>query len=118
MADPGLRLTDMQTQGDRRKKGIEMAKEKTGEQMPLIDVAPKNAKVIIEAARDYRKLVAGRLKLLAKEIEQKAEVLRLVKKAKLTPLEGGKIKFTYDGVTICVTPQDEKITIQEKEVVE
>ena len=86
-----------------------------GEQIDLIDVAPENAKAIIAAGRIYRKLVLVRQKAGSKEIVQKAEVLRLVKEAKLQTLDGGKIRFTYDGVTISVTPRDELVQVKEED---
>ena len=88
--------------------------ETTGEQLDLIDVAPKNAIVIIDAARIYKKLMLVRLKASKKETEQKTEVLKLVREAKLQPLEGGKIRFKYDGVTISVTPRDELVQVLEE----
>lgn len=94
-----------------------MAKTKineTGEQLDLIDVAPKNAKAIVEAARLYKKFQATRLTALGKEIEQKHQVLTLVKVAKLQPLNGGKIRFKYDGVIISVTPRDELVTVKDE----
>ena len=92
----------------------EVEESEKGEQMALIDVAPKNAKDIIGAARIYKKFQAARLKALAKEIEQKAEILRLVRVADIQPLEGGKIRFKYDGVMISVTPRDELVKVVEE----
>lgn len=89
--------------------------EGTGEQLDLIDVKPENAKPIIAAARLYKKLMGVRQKALAKEVVQKAEVLRLIKAAELQPLAGGKIKFEYDSVIISVTPRDELITVKDKD---
>ena len=83
------------------------------EQMDLIDVAPKNAKPIIAAARIYKKHQAARIAALTKEKEQKQKILALVKEANLTPLEGGKIRFTYDNVTISVTPRDELVQVKD-----
>lgn len=92
-----------------------MAEEVTKEeQMDLIEVQPKNAKPIIVAARLYKEFQLARLSALAKETAQKQKVLELVKVANLQPLDGGKIKFKYDGVTISVTPRDELIKISEK----
>ena len=84
------------------------------EQLDLIDVHPKNAKPIVEAARLYKKYQAIRLSALKKEVEQKNTVLSLVKDAKLQPLEGGKIRFKYDGVTISVTPRDELVKVKDE----
>jgi len=94
-------------------------KEKTetnesGEQLDLIDVQPENAKTIVHAARLYKKFQAARLTALDKEVEQKRQVLELVKAAKLQPLDGGKIKFEYDGVIISITPRDELVTVKDK----
>ncbi len=89
------------------------AKE-SGEQLDLIDVKPENAKVIISAARLYKKFQVARSTALAKEIEQKQEVLRLVREANLHPLDGGKIRFEYDNVTVSVTPRDELIKVKDK----
>lgn len=91
-----------------------MSKESAGEQLDLIDVAPKNAKVIIDAAKIYKKLMLARKKAGEKEVAQKAEVLRLVREAKLTPLEGGKIRFRYDGFIVSVTPRDELVKVVEE----
>lgn len=96
-----------------------MSKTKTqtagsGKQLELIDVAPKNAEPIIEAARLYKKVQSARLKALAQEVELKDKIRQLVKKAKLQRLKDGVIRFTYDGVTVCITPQDEKVTVKEK----
>ncbi len=92
-----------------------MAKEnKTEEQLDLIDVHPENAKAIVQAARLYKKFQAARSTALAKEVEQKQEVLRLVKEANLHPLDGGKIRFEYDNVLVSVTPRDELIKVKDK----
>ena len=89
-------------------------KKKTGEQLPLIDVMPKEAKPIIEAARRYKVFQTARLKALKGEVEQKQLILDLVSKAGFQRLKDGKIRFEHEGVTITVTPQDDKIDIKEK----
>ena len=81
--------------------------------MDLIDVSPKNAKPIIQAARLYKKYQAARQAALVKEIEQKQVILELVKKAELQTLAGGKIKFEHDGVTVSVTPRDELVSVKD-----
>lgn len=86
----------------------------TGEQMDLIDVQPKNAKPIIAAARLYKKFQAARLTALDKEVAQKQKVLELVKAANLQPLDGGKIRFEYDSVTVSVTPRDELVKVKDE----
>lgn len=92
----------------------EVEETEQGKQMDLIDVAPENAKVIIAAARIYKRFMLARQKAGAKEVQQKTEVLRLVREAKLQPLPGGKIKFKYDGFIISVTPRDELVRIIEE----
>jgi len=92
-----------------------MAKKKNaGEQLDLIDVAPENAKPIIEAARLYKKAQSVRRKALQEEVDLKEKVLGLVKAAELQPLKDGVIKFNSGGFTFCVTPRDELITITEE----
>jgi hypothetical protein len=89
------------------------AKEK-GEQLDLIDVAPKNAKAIIAEARLYKENSSKRISYLVKEKEHKHNILELVKAAKLQPLDGGKIKFEYDGVMISIEPRDELVKVKDK----
>jgi len=85
-----------------------------GEQLDLIDIHPKEAKPIIAAARLYKKYQLARMAAGKKEVEQKRKVLELVKEAKLQPLEGGKIKFEYNGVEISIMPRDELVKIKDK----
>lgn len=92
-----------------------MAKKKeVGEQIDLIDVAPENAKAIIAAARIYSKAQGARSKALKNEVEQKVKVIQLIRESKIKPLDGGVIKFTYEGVTIKITPRDELVQVQEE----
>ena len=97
-------------------------KKKTGEQLDLIDVQPKNAKEIMAATKMYKKHQADRLAAGKKEVKQKAVVLELVKNANLQPLADGVIRFELDGTLFSVTPRDELIQItvatQVSEVVE
>ena len=88
--------------------------KESSEQLDLIDVQPKNAKAIIREARLYKEFQATRQAALADEVAQKQQVLELVKAANLQPIDGGKIKFEYDGVIIFITPRDELITVKDK----
>ena len=87
--------------------------EPAGEQLDLIDVTPENAKKIIPIARAYRKVVAERVELTNKETELKKKILDLVKESKLPRLPDGIIKFKCDGLTIIITPSDDKIKVKE-----
>lgn len=87
-------------------------KEK-GEQLDLINVAPKNAKAIIAEARLFKENSSKRISFLAKEKEHKHNLLELVKAAKLQPLNGGKIEFEYDGLVISIEPRDELVKVKE-----
>lgn len=82
-----------------------------GEQMPLIDVLPENIKPIIPIARAYKKVVAQRVQLTAKEVELKTKIKDMARKAKIPRLDDGSIKITHDGVQIVITPQDEKVKV-------
>ncbi len=90
----------------------------SGEQLDLIDVSPKNAKPMIEVGRLYKKAQKARLKALAEEIRLKEKIRQLAKDAKLQRLENGVIRFEYQGVEICITPQDEKVTVKDNVEVE
>ena len=85
-----------------------------GEQLDLIDVAPENLKKIIPVARAYRKVVKERVEFTNRETALKNELLNLIKEAKLKSLSNGKIRFKSEGLTITVTPTDEKISIKEE----
>ena len=97
------------------KKSLMQKEVEKGEQLDLIDVAPKNAKPMIEEGRLYKKAQKARQKFLAEEVKHKDKIRQLAKDAGLHRLEDGVIRFTYDGVTICITPQDEKVTVKEED---
>ncbi len=100
------------TKKDSMQKEVE--KTEKGEQYDLLDVSPENAMPIIAAARVYKKLVAARIATGVKEVEQKQKILSLIKGAKLQTLDGGKIKFKYDNVTVSVTPRDELVQVKDE----
>lgn len=87
---------------------------KAGEQMDLIDVLPAKAKPIIAAARVLKKLQTSRASAQQKENDQKEKFLDLIKKANISRLPNGTIKFSYDGLTITVTPKLESVSIKEE----
>lgn len=97
-----------------------MSKTKTrtaggGEQLDLIDVLPEKAKPIIKQAKILRKLQIARASAQDKENVEKATLLNLVEKARIPRLPDGKIKFTYDGVTLTITPKQESVSIKDAE---
>jgi len=85
----------------------------SGEQMDLIDVTPKELKRILPIAKEYRRVVKQRVKLTAKEVTLKGQILEEVKKAKLPRLDDGSVRFKCDGITISVTPRDELVKVKE-----
>ena len=87
-------------------------KSTTGEQLPLIDIAPENSKEITACAKRYKKAQGIRIDALVQEKAQKAIMLDLVKKAKLKPLADGTIRFRCDGHTITVTPSEYKVKVE------
>lgn len=90
-----------------------MSKRTKGAQLDLIDVAPENAKAIIEATKRYKIVQSDRIKALKEETELKDKILGLVKEANLQRLPDGKIKFKYGGFKFSVTPRDDLINISE-----
>ncbi len=90
-------------------------KLEVGEQMDLIDVAPKKAKPIIAAARILKKLQITRASAQEKENKQKAILLNLIEEANIQRLPDGKIKFHYDGVLLTVTPKQESVSVKEED---
>ena len=96
-----------------KKKKKTAPKKGKGEQLDLIDVAPENAKPIIALARRYKKIVSARVDLTSQEVKLKKEIVDLVRAAKLQPLNGGVIKFKYNGVTVSITPRDELVKVKE-----
>ena len=97
-----------------------MAKKKAktntpkGEQIPLIEVGPENLKHIVKEVRQYKYHQKQRLFHLKKECEQKEKVKALIAEAHLQRLKDGNIKFEAEGAIVCVTPQDDLITIKDK----
>lgn len=92
-----------------------MAKKgKSGEQLPLIDVLPEDAKPIIEAAKLYKEYMLERITWSGKEVAQRNLVREMVAKAGFQRLPDGTIRFSHDGVTITITPQDDKISVKEE----
>ena len=90
-------------------------RKKKGEQMPLMDVEPENAKAIITAAREYKAVQVKRMAALEREVDAKGRVLAEIKKAHLQTLDGGVIRFKYDGMLITVKPRDELVQVKEEE---
>ncbi len=83
-------------------------------QQDLIDVCPPNIKEIVLHAKRYREHLTTRLAAQKGEEREKQKVKDLVKEAKLQPIEGGIIKFSYDGFTVKLTPRDILVQIEEE----
>jgi len=85
-----------------------------GEQIPLIDVGPKNSKEIAQCARRYKEAQSRRLIYLDEEKDEKQKIIELVRKSKLKPLTDGTTKFRCDGMIITIEPRDELVKIKEE----
>ena len=102
----------------RKKKSKDKGQEAfSGAQGTLIDVSPKQSKELIEKGHAYKKAVKQRLLILAEEKNLKAEILEIIKRENLTPVDG-KIKFEVDGMMFTVTPRDELLQIKEADEIE
>lgn len=84
-----------------------------GEQLELIDVTPENLKKIKPVAKQYKAAQARRVKALDEEKALKAQIIQLVKEAKLKRLADGTIRFHCDGMLVTITPRDEVVRIKE-----
>jgi hypothetical protein len=82
-------------------------------QLQLIETLPENIQEIVDVALDYKECVVTRQGILKKEVELKAKIKDMVKKAKIQPLKDGVIRFRHDGVLISITPRDEVIRVKE-----
>lgn len=101
-----------------KKKAAKKETKEKGEQLDLIDVSAANAKPIIKVAREYVKHRDARIAVGKKEAEYKHRVIALVEAAELQPLEGGKIKFKYDGLTILVAPKEMELKVKDEKAEE
>lgn len=93
--------------------GRKRGRPRKGEQLPLIDVGPKNLKKIGPLVRKYSAIMHERVKLLESECKLKQQILNLVNKEHLSRLPDGSIRFTCDGTMIEIIPRDEVIRIKE-----
>ena len=94
-----------------------MAKQQTedlevGEQIPLIDIEPENAKAIARAARAYKKAQKARMEALSEEIKQKEKLLAVVHQADIKANADGEYCFRAGDVTITVKPRDELVKVK------
>ena len=85
-----------------------------GEQMPLIDVEPENAKEIIKHAKLYKSAQKRRMSALQEEIAEKKLLLELVRNSGVGKLDDGKIKFKTGTFTVIVTPRDELVKVKDE----
>ncbi len=105
--------TKMQKQVEKDEGGTS-SKVAKGEQMPLLDVGPKNAKAIVKTAILYKATMKKRIEIATEEAKLKAKLIAQVKEENLTPLEDGVIRFTVDGFTITATPRDILLQVTEE----
>ncbi len=96
-----------------KKKKAQSEKVKSGEQLSLMDVGPKNLKKIAPIARRYRDNVRERLAIQALEKADKEAIKKLVHAAGLTRLPNGHITFTCDGLLIDLEPKDEVVHVKD-----
>ena len=92
-----------------------MAKKKSmsvDEQGELIDVHPETVKEIIEAAKDYKKILRQKKNAMADERILKDKLLSMIKDAGYKPLDDGSIRFSADGFNITLVPRDEAIKVE------
>ena len=82
-------------------------------QLPLMEIGPKNSRDIKRAGRAYLKAKTERLAWLDKEQGQLEKIRELAKAEKLQPLSDGTIEFEVDGITIKLTPVEDKVTVKE-----
>jgi len=61
-----------------------------------------------------RKFQNDRASAQDKENNQRAKLLGLIADANIPRLPDGKLKFSYDSVTITVTPKQESISVKEE----
>jgi hypothetical protein len=97
-----------------RKKAPNKAPQQKVGQLELIDVGPKNLKVIAPHARKYREIVKERLELQKVEADEKEIIRDLISKSGLKHLPNGHITFECEGLIIDVEPRDEVIHVNEK----
>lgn len=87
---------------------------KIGDALLIPDVLPKNIKEIIALAGVYKKSVNARMALGKKEVEQKHELIELVRAAKLKTTDKGVIMFSHEDITITLTPGKDTIKVKEE----
>ena len=91
-----------------------MAKQgRKPKQLQLIETLPENIQEIVDVALEYQECKQGRINILKKEVELKAKISEMVKKAGFQPLKDGVIRFRHDGVLVSITPRDELIKVKE-----
>lgn len=81
-------------------------------QMALMDVSPKNKKALVKAAEEYKDAAAQKKEWSEAEAEAKKVVLSLVDDADLERLPDGTIRFVVEGMTITITPTEDKLNVK------
>lgn len=84
-----------------------------GEQMDLLDVGPENLELMKPVARRCKVAEKKRAKAVDEKKKAEAEIVELVKDAKLKPNAQGNIEFVVDGLRVKVKPHEWKVTVSE-----
>jgi len=101
------------TRKPKPESAVEVAED--GEQLPLIDVAPENAKDILRVARSYKRAQAVRNGALAEEVKLKQKLLALVHESGVSADHEGGYRLSLNGVVVTVKPRDELVRVKDKD---
>jgi hypothetical protein len=91
---------------------VEVDVVEDGEQLPLIDVEPENAKAIMRVARAYKRAQGERNVALAEEVKQKEKLLTLIKDANIPTDSDGNQRFRVDGAVFTVKRRDALVRVK------
>jgi hypothetical protein len=86
----------------------------SGEQGYLMEIHDDKAKGVLAIGKKYLAAVQKRLAAGRKEVTLKGEIRDYIRGLEYKPLADGCVRISIEGTEICVSPQDDKITIKEK----